>query len=358
MEVAEARPLRRVVADPDRPGLVDLDQQAARRGQVGDAAPPRLDACRRSGTPAVNGPSRTAFVVVAVRAAVAAPGRHGVVADQRPAAVGHRLEPGREPGRRGPHRGSPRAAHPARRADAAAARAGFRTWSSGAVARRSDGLGPPRRPVAIASMVRPGHLAIGARRTQDAAPRSEACLARRSTTAGALRPDPRLDPDVRPPGPAPGPRRRRRQLGRHGPGRDGLCRARRPAAPGRAGHRVRRDGRVRDLRHDAAPEGHGELLGLGDVGRRRRGAGGRRRPALPRAQRDARPAGRPVPAGRRRREAGLHVAVPRQVGRDRLRDRPGDHDHHRAAARAPRDPVLGRRDPRAARGPGRRRPVR
>ena len=29
-----------------------------------------------------------------------------------------------------------------------------------------------------------------------------------------------------------------------------------------------------------------------------------------------------------------------EVGGDRLRDRPGGHDHHRAAARAPRDPVL------------------
>ena len=29
-------------------------------------------------------------------------------------------------------------------------------------------------------------------------------------------------------------------------------------------------------------------------------------------------------------EARLHVAVPRQVGGDRIRHRPGDHDHHRA----------------------------
>ena len=70
--------------------------------------------------------------------------------------------------------------------------------------------------------------------------------------------------------------RRDRQLGRDGPGRDGLRGPRRHAARDRPRHRVRGADRLRRLRDVAPPEGHGQLVGRDHVGV------GRRSPSPPR----------------------------------------------------------------------------
>ena len=68
----------------------------------------------------------------------------------------------------------------------------------------------------------------------------------------------------------------------------------------------------------------------------RRPARGRRRGPLPRADRGPRARGRGDPPGGRDRSPRLHRRLPGQVRRDRVHLRPGDHDHHRPAAEAPR----------------------
>ena len=138
---------------------------------------------------------------------------------------------------------------------------------------------------------------------------------RRSTRPPArprpLRADRRLAARLRPRGPALRRHRRDRQLGRDGPGGDGLRRSRGDAARDRPGHRVRGAGRLRRLRDVAPSQGDDQLLGRDPVGLGGRGDPVVARPGLVhRPERRAGADGRDHPRRGRRGAPRVPVAVP------------------------------------------------